>query len=281
MGTVTGARSHQLAGEGVTVHCVEWGERDAMPVVLLHGLRAYGYWFEEFGEVAGSRYRVIAPDVRGRGESGWASDGAYTTDAYVGDLERLVGHLGLRRFALGGHSLGGVIAANYAARHADQIAALLILEMSPEAHPAGLERIKRELAETPAQFASWDKARAFLRRLHPRASARNLETRLRRMLKETAAGSIGWRLDPAILNPSRTPDPPSRTWTALEAVRCPTLVVRGALSDILMRDMCEQMVKRVPGSRWVEIPDAAHMVLEDNPAACAAAMLEFLATVPA
>jgi len=122
---------------------------------------------------------------------------------------------------------------------------------------------------------------AFLRRLHPRASARNLETRLRWMLKETPAGSIGWRLDPAILNPSRTPDPPSRTWTALEAVRCPTLVVRGALSDILMRDMCELMVKRVPGSRWVEIPDAAHMVLEDNPAACAAAMLEFLATVPA
>ena len=97
----------------------------------------------------------------------------------------------------------------------------------------------------------------------------------------TAAGSIDWRLDPAILNPSRTPDPPSRTWRALEAVRCPTLVVRGALSDILMRDMCELMVKRVPGSRWVEIPDAAHMVLEDNPAACAAAMLEFLATVPA
>lgn len=278
---VTGARSHQLAGEGVTVHYVEWDDRDAMPVVLLHGLRAYGYWFEEFGEAEGSRYRVIAPDLRGRGESGWASDGAYTTDAYVGDLERLVGHLGLRRFALGGHSLGGVIAANYAARHADQIAALLILEMSPEVYPAGLQRIKRELEGTPAQFASWDEARAFLRRLHPRASARNLETRRRWTLKEMTGGSIGWRLDPAILNPSRTPDPPSRTWTALEALRCPMLVVRGALSDILMRDMCEKMVKLVPGSRWIEVPDAGHMVLEDNPAACTAAMLEFLATVTA
>jgi pimeloyl-ACP methyl ester carboxylesterase len=278
MATTMGPRTGRLAADDATaVHYVEWGGRDAPPVVLLHGLRAYGHWFEEFAEAAGDRYRVIAPDLRGRGESGWARDGDYSTDAYVADLERLVLHLGLERFALGGHSLGGVVAAHHAARHPEQVRALMILEMSPEVHPTGLARIKRELAETPSEFPSWDDARAFLRRLHARASPRSLETRRRWMLRETATGSIGWRLDPAVMNPSRAPDPASRTWAALEAVKCPALVVRGALSDIVTRDTCATMVAVMPQSRWIEVPDAGHMVLEDNPAACSAALLDFLA----
>ena len=276
----TSGQSRYATVNGTNLHYVEWGAPTATPIVLLHGLRAYAHWYDDFAEAAKDRYRVIAQDLRGRGASEWAKDADYSTDAYVRDLEGLTDHLGLSRFILGGHSLGGVIVANYAARHPDRVAALLILDMSPDVNPAGIERIRRELGETPEEFASWDQARAFLRRLHPRASDEHRATRLQWMLEEKPDGKIVWRFDGEIRKP-RALDPPERTWTAFKGIRCPTLIVRGALSDIVALESAEKVVQTIAGSRRVEIPEAAHMVAEDNPKAFNAAVLEFLAAQPA
>jgi esterase len=275
----TNGQSRYATVNGTNLHYVEWGSPTATPIVLLHGLRAYAHWYDDFAEAAKDRYRVIAQDLRGRGASEWAKDADYSTDAYVRDLEGLTDHLGLSRFILGGHSLGGVIVANYAARHPDRVAALLILDMSPDVNPAGIERIRRELGETPEEFASWDQARAFLRRLHLRASDEHRATRLQWMLEEKPDGKIVWRFDGEIRKP-RALDPPERTWTAFKGIRCPTLIVRGALSDIVALESAEAVVKTIAASRRVEIPEAAHMVAEDNPQAFNAAVLEFLAAQP-
>ena len=275
----TSGQSRYATVNGTNLHYVEWGSPSATPIVLLHGLRAYAHWYDDFAEAAPNRYRVIAQDLRGRGASEWAKDADYSTDAYVRDLEGLTDHLGLSRFILGGHSLGGVIVANYATRHPDRVAALLILDMSPDVNPAGIERIRRELGETPEEFASWDQARAFLRRLHPRASDEHRATRLQWMLEEKPDGKIVWRFDGEIRKP-RALDPPERTWAAFKGIRCPTLIVRGALSDIVALESAEKVVQTIAGSRRVEIPEAAHMVAEDNPKAFNAAVLEFLAAQP-
>jgi len=275
----TSGQSRYATVNGTNLHYVEWGSPSVTPIVLLHGLRAYAHWYDDFAEATQNRYRVIAQDLRGRGASEWAKDADYSTDAYVRDLEGLTDHLGLSRFILGGHSLGGVIVANYATRHPDRVAALLILDMSPDVNPAGIERIRRELGETPEEFASWDQARAFLRRLHPRASDEHRATRLQWMLEEKPDGKIVWRFDGEIRKP-RALDPPERTWAAFKGIRCPTLIVRGALSDIVALESAEKVVQTIAGSRRVEIPEAAHMVAEDNPKAFNAAVLEFLAAQP-
>jgi pimeloyl-ACP methyl ester carboxylesterase len=277
---MTSGQSRYATVNGTNLHYVEWGPERATPIVLLHGLRAYGHWYDDFAQAAQGPYRVIAPDLRGRGASEWAKDADYTTDAYVADLEGLVDHLGLSRFILGGHSLGGVIVAHYTARHPERVAALLILDMSPDTDPKGVERIRKELSETPEEFPSRDAARAFLRRLHPRASDAHLATRLDWMLTDAPGGKVAWRFDGEIRKP-RSLDPPERTWKAFEGIRCPTLLVRGALSDIVARESAEKVTRVIPGSRLVEIPGAAHMVAEDNPAAFNAAVLEFLAAQPA
>jgi esterase len=276
----TSGQSRYATVNGTNLHYVEWGAEGATPIVLLHGLRAYGHWYDDFAQAAQGRYRVIAPDLRGRGASEWAKDADYGTDAYVADLEGLVDHLGLSRFILGGHSLGGVIVAHYTARHPERVAALLILDMSPDTDPAGVQRIRKELSETPEEFPSRDAARAFLRRLHPRASEAHLATRLEWMLTDAPDGKIAWRFDGEIRKP-RAFDPPERTWKAFEGIHCPTLLVRGALSDIVARESAEKVTKVIPGSRLVEIPGAAHMVAEDNPAAFNAAVLDFLTAQPA
>lgn len=276
MGTETQAVSRYVTINGLKIHYVDWGNAGAPPMVLLHGLRAYGHWFDEFAEVVKDRYQVLALDQRGRGESDWAKDGDYTREAYVSDLEAFVDALKLDKFVLVGHSMGGLNAIHYTACHPDRVIALLDLDIGPEVDPAGMQRIRTELGKTPEEFDSWEQAKAFLRERHPKAAAENIQTRLRWMLKESPEGKVVWRLDKAIFDPNLRLEPSEQTWSLLKQIRCPTLIVCGSESDVLSAETCEKMVKLIPGSRWVEIPNAGHMIIEDNPVAFNAAALDFL-----
>ncbi|MGQ9369909.1 alpha/beta fold hydrolase [Azospirillum sp. ST 5-10] len=260
----------------VRLRCVEWGDAAAPAVVMLHGLRAYAHWFDTCAAVLAAERRVVALDQRGRGGSGWAADGRYTTDAYVEDLERLADALGLERFALVGHSMGGTNAVNFAARHPGRVERLVIVDSSPVLAAPGLARIRRELGATPAGFPDRAAARDFLRRLHPRASEDAIDTRVAWMIMDDGAGGVTWRLDGAIFDPRLTPDPPERTWAALRRIPCPTLMVRGALSDLVTPEMVAEILAALPRGAAVEVPGAGHMVVEDNPDGFNAAVVPFL-----
>ncbi len=271
----TQATSHYATINGLRMHYVEWGSAQATPMVCLHGLRAYGHWFDEWAAVVSDRYRVLALDQRGRGETDWASDGDYTRAAYVSDVEAFIETLRLDKLILIGHSMGGLNAIHYAARHPDRVLALGILDIGPEVDPAGMQRMRTELGNTPSGFDSWQAAQAFLKMRHPKASEENRQTRLTWMLKEGSDGRIAWRIDQAIFDPNLKPDDPQHTWDLLGQIRCPTLVLRGGESDVLSADTCQKMLTCIPDSQWVDIPGAGHMVLEDNPEACNAALLDF------
>src|SRR5579871_5905807 len=184
--------SKTIVANGATIHYVTWGQAGRPPIVLVHGLRAYGQWFASLGVALQDRYYIVAPDLRGRNLSDWAKDGDYSIDAYVADLASLAKQLGFSRFALGGHSLGGAIAASYASQFPGQVAALILFDISPEPVMRGIQRIKAEVAATPASFSSWDAAHSFLRGLHPRASAEDFATRLQCMLKASGDGTLVW-----------------------------------------------------------------------------------------
>jgi esterase len=266
--------------DGLRLRYVAWTPngrtaKDVPTVVLLHGLRAYAHWFDELADAAGGDFRLIALDQRGRGGSGWSPEGIYNTDAYVADLEHLVDELGLQRFGLVGHSMGGTNSVNYAARHPDRVKALVIVDSAPELDPRGVTRIREEMARTLADFASREAAHAFLRSLHVRASAANFATRLEWMLKPEPDGRLSWRIDPAIFT-RMTPDAPQRAWTALANIPCPTLIVRAAESDLVTPEVVSRMLAALPKGSAVEVADAGHMVLEDNPAGFNAAVIPFL-----
>ena len=160
------------------MHCVTWGAPSAPPIVMLHGLRAYGQWFEEFAEAAATDFYLIAPDQRGRGSTDWANDARYDTDSYVADLLQLADNWPLQRFAIIGHSMGGTNAINFAARYPERVSALVIIDSSPELNPLGLGRIARETSAMPPSFDSEAAARSYLRAymwaLPSEASARAL-----------------------------------------------------------------------------------------------------------
>lgn len=244
------------------MHCVTWGSPSAPPVVMLHGLRAYGQWFEEFAEAAAADFYLIAPDQRGRGLTDWAKDGRYDTDAYVADLLQLADVWPLQRFAIIGHSMGGTNAINFAARYPERVSALVIVDSSPELNPLGLARIARETSAMPPSFDYEAAARSYLRALHVGASERSITTRLAWALAKQD-GRITWRLDPAIF--PLKPDPPERSWASLAAIECPTLVVRAGDSDLVTIECANRMVQTLKHGEGDSVPNAGHMVLEDNP----------------
>jgi len=118
------SRRVALYDNTLQMHCVTWGSPSAPPVVMLHGLRAYGQWFEEFAEAAEADIYLIAPDQRGRGWTDCAQDGQYDTDAYVTDLLQLADNWPLQRFAIIGHSMGGTNAINLPARYPERVSVL-------------------------------------------------------------------------------------------------------------------------------------------------------------
>jgi len=278
----THAREGWIHSEGLRLRYVEWGAVDAPAIVALHGLRSFAYTWEPVALPLADRFRIIALDQRGRGESDWDPQRRYYAEHYVRDLAVLADHLKLARFVLIGHSMGGSNAFVYASAHADRLAALVIEDMGPGASAggAGSERIRRELLATPARFADWDAAAAFWRSQRPNVPDAAIAARVLHSMKRTEDGSVVWRHDAEGIAAARltaTPQQLVDLWPHVEALRIPTLLMRGARSDFLTAETATAMVQRNPAIRLVEIPGATHYVHDDNFAAFEAALHAYLA----
>ncbi|QKV93085.1 alpha/beta hydrolase [Streptomyces sp. NA02950] len=253
---------------GLRAHYVEWGEPSDPAIVMLHGLRSYARTFDSLAAHLARRHRVVALDARGRGDSAWDPNGDYYTPAYVSDLEQFADRLRLDRFVLLGHSMGGATAYVYAARHPERVKAAIIEDIGPGSSltGAGAERIRREVADTPNEFPSLDAARAYWRSIRPGITTEALESRLRHTLRPGTYGRQLWKFDIAGIAAARLNRDPARQvdlWPSVEAVRCPTLVVRGSTSDFLPAATAFEMSARNPLIQTVEIPGAGHYVHDD------------------
>lgn len=274
-------RDYMLALSGLNFHVTEWGSTQARPVVMLHGIRGYTETFASLAAALQPGFRVIAFDQRGRGESDWDSGHNYYTDAYVADLEALVGALKLGRFDLLGHSMGGINAIVYAARHPDKVRRLVIEDAGPGAFEVsdGATRIRKELATTPDRFASWEGASDFMRALRPTVSEEARQQRLHNMLKALPEGGFTWRYDHVGIAATRLNPDPARVVNlepSVGAITCPTLVLRGGRSDYLQPAMVARMRALNPHITDTEIPDAGHYIHDDQPELVAQAVVEFL-----
>ena len=282
---ITGADFFTTLG-GLQAHYVEWGDPQAPAIVLLHGLRSYARTWEPVVAALSDRYRLIALDHRGRGESDWDPAEEYFIGSYVSDVEQFADALGLTRFVLVGHSMGGATALVYAGRHPERVRLLVVEDVGPgsSAATAGAERVKRELAETPRGFATLAAAQTYWRSVRPGISEEALLSRVRHTLRQEPSGRWGWKFDlEGIARARLNPDPARQIdlWHPVAALRCPTLVLRGEQSDFLPVRTCEEMATRQPLLSWAEIPEAGHNVHDDNLDGYLDALHAFLGQHPA
>ncbi len=266
------------AVNGLRLHYVEWGDASAPPVVLLHGITGHARtWDRLAAELAPAR-RIIALDQRGHGDSEAAPDGDYRVAAMADDLAAFVDQLGLSRFALLGLSMGGRVAIAYAGDHADRLERLLIVDIGPDIHLAGLERVRGMMAGAPERIESEADALEYIRRANPLYDAAELQRRVTHGLKRGPDGALTWKYDKALRDMMRDGGRRDTVdlWTPLARIACPTLLVRGALSDILSPDTTKRMLERLPAARLAEIAGAGHSVPGDKPESFARAVKAFL-----
>ncbi len=271
-------RDKTVTANGLKLHYLDWGAVGRPVMVLLHGLRGHAHSWDDFSAAVCQEYHVLALDQRGRGESDWARDGDYATPAYVADLAGFCQALKLDPFILVGHSMGGRNSMAFTARYPEKVQKLIVVDVGPTLDAKGGERIRQEILAVPEEFDSFEAVVQYMGRQNKYASDRVLRRRLQYATKELPNGKIGWRYDIAIREQRRksTAPPAEDLWPVVRNITSPTLIVRGADTDILSPEVARRMVETMPDARLVEVQRAGHMVFEDNPGGFLAAVRGFL-----
>ena len=175
-------------------HYLEWGDPSSPPLVLLHGFAQTCHSWDFVALSLCDRYRVIVLDQRGHGDSDWAQDGDYTPETQQKDIAAIVGELGLSQFNLMGLSMGGRNSFTYAANHAEQVKALVIVDAGPENQRAGSTNIRSFVT----QEDELDSVEDFVNRVlkfNPRRVREQVRGSLMHNLKQLPSGKWTWKYD--------------------------------------------------------------------------------------
>jgi len=253
---------------------------DAPVVLCLHGLMRNSRDFGELAAHLSARYRVIVPDLRGRGLS--ARDphsNNYQIPVYLQDVLRLLAGLGAARVSVIGTSLGGLMAMLLARMHPGLVQRIVLNDVGPEVDPAGLERLRGYVGRQ-APVRDWPEAIAQVREIYgaawPGLSDERWRSLARLSYRANAAGVPQVDADPRIGEPLRGNAAPDlwSFWGAL--ARVPTLAIRGAHSDILSAATLARMQREKPDLKVLTVPNRGHPPLLDEPQ-CLAGIDAFLA----
>jgi pimeloyl-ACP methyl ester carboxylesterase len=258
---------------------------EAPAVLCLHGLTRNSRDFEDLAPRLQQRYRVIVPDVRGRGLSARDPNPQnYQPAIYLQDILTLIDTVSAQRVAVIGTSMGGLLAMMLAVGHRERVSGLVLNDMGPEVDPAGLERIKSYAGRLPAP-KNWDDAIAQTRSMFgnawPNLSAERWSTLTRRGYREDEKGVLKVDADPMIGEMLRAaPAATANLWPFWKALRgIPMLAIRGAQSDILSGATFAKMKTENPDLIQLEVAQRGHAPLLDEPQ-CMAAIDAFLAQLP-
>lgn len=263
-----------VEANGLRLRGYTWGDPGRSPALLLHSLAAHSHWWDWTAPLLGDGLHLIALDFRGHGQSPWAVPPVYGFDEYVADVLAALDALGLEAPLVIGHSLGGFIGARLAARHPSRVAALVIADMLTGWTDEQARRVREYAARADPEFASAGEAAKRFRLAPPdtRAPAERLLHLGEAGVREPAPGAWTWSFDrKAFVHPA--PDP----WSFLGAIARPTLVVRGAESTIMSREAAERVAATVRRGRAVQVPNAYHHLMLDDPQGFAAIVGAWLA----
>ena len=279
MTTQVQPQSRTVTANGIKLHYLDWGAEGKPPLVLLHGLRGHAHVWDDVAESLYRDYHVYALDQRGRGDTDHAPRGDYSTDAFVADLVGFLDAVGLDKFILFGHSMGGRNSMAFAGAHPERLERLCIVDIGPRIEPAGGNRITNELRDLPPEFDSFEDALGHVQKGNRFASEPVMRRRLTGQTRQLPNGKLGWKFDQEIREQriNGTGAPSVDLWPALDNITCPTLLVRGMETDLLAEETAQQMVATLKQGTLSQIERAGHMVFEDNPADFIAAVHGWLA----
>lgn len=244
------------------VHYYEWGDPDNDRVVVcVHGLTRNGRDFDALATALSQHSRVLCPDVVGRGKSGrLARKEEYGYPQYCADMAALIARSGAQTIDWVGTSMGGIIGMLMASQPASPIRRMVVNDVGPFIPRAALERIKKYVGKD-ISFEDIIEAESYLRFVS--AGFGPLNDVQWRHLTETSVtpdgdGRLRLVYDPSIAHAFSGPIEDVDLWPIWDRLTCPTLIIRGGDSDLLLAETVEQMSHRGPTTEVVEFAGVGH-----------------------
>ena len=277
-----GGRSGFVMVDDRQVHYLEWGDRDAAPIVCLHGGAQTAYMWEELGAALASRFYLLAPDLPAHGDSDPMFDAPFDRQILAASIAPLLTEFGIQRAAFVGASLGGITSLTLAAARPELVGAVVLVDIGHRLEDAGVDRII-EFMTKHESFASLEEAAVAVGEYLPQRRAPADPQRLRRNLRERADGRWEWKhgLGRQMRDGAR---PEFGGWRELVSgmdreaatIQVPVLVLRGSQSDVLSDEGAGEIAELLPDARLATIGAAGHHAAGDNPETTVSLVRSFL-----
>lgn len=262
-------------------HYLDWGTVGRPTVLFLHGGGLTAHTWDVVCLALRMDFHCLALDQRGHGDSEWSPTLDYSTDTQAEDIAAFLDHLEADRLVIVGMSMGGLNGIRYAGAHTGRLVGLVLVDVGPDVQVSGAERI-RQFTSTTVELKSIEEYVDRAMEFNPRRNPTLLRRSLLHNLRETPAGTLVWKYDQRhryqrsaeeVLASQQT------LWEFIPNITVPTLVVRGADSDVFYDEDAKKLAAKLPNGRWVRIPDAGHTVQGDNPGALLRELRPFLEEV--
>ncbi len=264
--------------DGLKLHFRDYpGRADRPPLLCLPGLTRNARDFSHLAERLAGEWRVICPDLRGRGDSAYAKDsGTYNPVQYADDLNLLLEQEGVERFVSLGTSLGGLLTMIFAMSQPSKLAGAMLNDVGPEIAPEGLERIRSYVGQGRS-FPTWMHAARSLEEaqaaVFPNYQIADWLSVAKRSMVLGGNGRVVFDYDMKIAEPFAQPGGAAGVdmWPGIDGLKdCPVLLLRGALSDILAPETLGKMAARLGDCEAVTVANVGHAPMLDEPEAVAA-----------
>jgi pimeloyl-ACP methyl ester carboxylesterase len=244
------------------LRCWEWGDpANPRVVVCVHGLTRNGRDFDALAAALADRYRVICPDVVGRGDSDWIAAGDYGFPQYCNDMANVIARSGAVEIDWVGTSMGGIIGMLLAAQAKSPIRRMVLNDVGPLIPKAAQDKIAETVGDDPI-FDSVDAAADYISRVNAgfgRLTQAQWRDLARSAVKRREDAKFIWKRDPAIGKTFVTqPRNDVVLWPVWDMVKCPVLLLRGVESELLPAAVAEEMTRRGPKARLLTVPEAGH-----------------------
>jgi esterase len=265
---------------GLRLHYFEWKGKGTRPLVLMHGLRDYAYFWQDAANRLMDDFHIFAPDQRGHGESEQAP-GGYLVWALASDLVGFVEKMRLERFDLVGLSLGSRVSMAYARENSLRLKHLVLADMGPQMARVGAVGLKQDMtskSEKPPSSFTLEAARKFYASQWPTLDEASIERLIQNSLAKDDAGMYSNAYDRKLADVTTKAAIPEIAflWESLTHVKCPTLVCRGEESPILDDEIASRMVRALPDGRLYVFKETGHSLPRLQPERFAAMVRGFL-----
>lgn len=283
----TFTRHHTIAlASGLSLNLIEYdappAHSHAPTVLLLHGLADAAVVWHNVAEALRTEARVLAPDLRGHGNSSWPADADYRIASIAADVAQLIDMLQLPSLALVGHSMGASVALRLACSRPDCVERLVLADLGLDADPHSAGQLRQALRDARRPYAPVDDYAAVLLGRHPLASPDLLRRVAAQTSERHAHGQFELKYDERVIA-AREPMAHETmqgayhaAWEQLAALTCPVLVLRGAASSVLSTRVAQRMTDISRHGTLHQIPVSGHSIHLDNPSAVTQAIRHFL-----